>query len=217
MAAVLYWVGIGLGALLTLVLALLVVPVDLRARIAAEAALSWTVQIRWLFGLIRIERGSAPRRAAGREAAEPKPAAPEGAAPPVSAERGAAGGRRRRTARGIPGFVTEPVVWRRAARTLRALLRGLKLRRADAHIRFGLDDPADTGRLYGMLAPAAILLQSMSRARVLVEPDFERAGVAGRAAGELRIVPLRVLAPLVSFGLWLGLRSRRNRNKRRPQ
>lgn len=198
MAAVLYWSGIGVAALLGLVLLLLAVPLDVRANIVSEAALSWSVQIRWLFGLLRLERGSASRRPAERKPAERAAVEPE-----------PAGARRRR--RGVPRFVTDTAVWRRALRLLRASLRGLTLRRVDAQLRFGLEDPADTGRLYGMLVPGLMLLDSRMPGRVAVAPDFEHAGLAGRAAGELRIVPLRVLAPLASFGVWLGLHAWRGR------
>lgn len=198
MAAALYWSGIGLAALLAVVLVLLAVPVDVRGRMAAEAALSWSVQIRWLFGLLRFERSSAPRRPAER-------------APAVPTEAALAGGRGRRAGRGPPRFIAEPAVWRRALRLLRSSLRGLTLRRVDAQVRFGLDDPADTGCLYGMLVPALMLVQSRTSGRVAVAPDFERAGLAGRAAAELRIVPLRVLAPVASFGVWFGLHTWRKR------
>lgn len=198
MAAVLYWSGVGVAALLGAVLLLLAVPLDVRASIVSEAALSWSVQIRGLFGLLRFERGSTSRRSAERKAAEH-----------AAAEAEPAGTRRRQ--RGVPRLFTDAAVWRRALRLLRASLRGLTLRRVDAQLRFGLEDPADTGRLYGMLVPGLMLLDSRMPGRVAVAPDFEHAGLAGRAAGELRIVPLRVLAPVASFGVWLGLHTWRKR------
>lgn len=196
---VVYWAALSLAGLLAVVLALLAVPVDVRGRMAANAALSWTVQIRWLFGLVRFERGSA----------SPHPAEP------VLAEQASAEPRRRqRAARRTPAFVKEPVVWRRAVRLLRSSLRGLTLRRVDAQLRFGLDDPADTGYLFGVLSLALIFIRSAAPGPVAVAPDFEQAGLSGRAAGELRIVPLRVLAPVAAFGVWLGLHTWQTR--RRP-
>ena len=90
----------------------------------------------------------------------------------------------------------------------------MKLRHVDADFHVGLDDPADTGRLFGIVAPAMAFVGPMLPGRVAIAPDFAHTGLAGRAEGELRIVPLRVLAPVASFGLWLGWRAWRTRRRR---
>lgn len=79
--------------------------------------------------------------------------------------------------------------------------RGIEVRRIEADIRLGLGDPADTGCLMGAFLPIAA---SMRRATIVVVPDFERATFSGRGTGSLRIVPLLVIVPAVSFGLWLS-------------
>jgi hypothetical protein len=64
--------------------------------------------------------------------------------------------------------------------------------------RFGLDDPADTGALYGMLQPIVALARAAG-ATIRVQPDFAgaRLDLAGR--GDLVIRPTRLVGALARF------------------
>jgi hypothetical protein len=176
-----------IGGLVVVAVVLLAVPVDLRGRAAGETSWSWTVQVRWLFGLVRIERSSGKVRDAGRRkaAAVKKPS------------------EAKRPSR-FPAWIRDRAVWRRAVKLMRSSLRGVTVRRLDADLTLGLTDPADTGRLFGALSPVMLLLRPRVP-DIAIAPDFERAGLAGTAAGDVRVVPLRVLAPAAAFGVWLGL------------
>jgi hypothetical protein len=66
------------------------------------------------------------------------------------------------------------------------------------HAEFGLDDPADTGRVYGSLVP--VLVTANARGLdVDCEPNFLRICLAGSCAATLRVVPLSVLAAVVQY------------------
>lgn len=186
-----------IGGVVAIAVVLLAVPVELRGRAAGEASWSWTVQIRWLFGLVRIERSSREVRAARvrKAAAAKKPS--ETRRPPQ-----------------VPAWIRDRAVWRRAVKLLRSSLRGVRVRLLDANLTLGLPDPADTGRLFGVLLPAMLLVRPRVP-DVAIAPDFERAGLAGTAAGDVRVVPLRMLAPAVAFGAWLGLHLWRERWRKR--
>ena len=83
MDAVLLAVAVFLAVLLAVAIALLVIPIDVRARLAAEAALSWVVQVRWLFGLVRVERNSASAASAVHPPAERAAQEAEGIVPVI--------------------------------------------------------------------------------------------------------------------------------------
>jgi hypothetical protein len=80
---------------------------------------------------------------------------------------------------------------------------------------FGFDDPADTGRVYGALAPL-LLVAAAKGLNVQCRPSFVRAGLEGSCAATLSVRPLSVVrlaavfscspAVLRAFRVW---RSRR--------
>lgn len=65
---------------------------------------------------------------------------------------------------------------------------------------FGTGDPADTGALYGALAP--FLYGSWPRCTETVDlrPDFTRARLDGTASARVRFTPAALLPPAVRFG-----------------
>ena len=94
---------------------------------------------------------------------------------------------------GLPGLV-------------RGLLRPVRVERFILDCTFGLGDPADTGQLYGMLAPVQRGTAGLGGpgTRITLVPDFERARLEGRADVVLSLVPVRWLPPVLRFawGTW---------------
>lgn len=147
--------------------------------------------VAWLFGAIRLRL--CPRPQAGRRRRK------------AVKRQARAGGRPRRLltmlrARGFPG---------RLVRLARDLLRCLHVRRLSLDVRLGLDDPADTGRLWGLVAPLASLLAPPPRTRIAITPDFTAQVFEMECRGQVRIVPLQLLAFgllfLLSPTLWRAL------------
>lgn len=98
-------------------------------------------------------------------------------------------------------------------RLLSRLRRSGRLRELSAHVRFGLVDPAETGRAMGVVAPALVLLPLPRGADVRVEPDFERERFDADLHARVRAWPLLALAAMVAFLLtratWRALRAGR--------
>lgn len=88
---------------------------------------------------------------------------------------------------------------RRVLRLLRDLMRQVDIRRLDLDLRLGLDDPADTGRLWGLTGPVAALLTLPSSARIAVTPEFAEPLLHLDAHTEVRIVPAALLGALLTF------------------
>ncbi|MDG4648074.1 DUF2953 domain-containing protein [Roseibacterium sp. SDUM158017] len=85
------------------------------------------------------------------------------------------------------------------------ILRAIRLRHLEVRGRIGLDDPADTGVLWGRLAPFAFAL-SGPRRRIDVAPDFSEACLDVEAVAELVVRPLGLLRAGMAFG-WANVRA----------
>jgi len=79
------------------------------------------------------------------------------------------------------------------------LLRQLKPRRLRLELRAGLGDPADTGRLWGMLVPLLLLLTSEHADSVRIEPDFSKRCFELDGHATVRVVPGFLLLVLLSY------------------
>ena len=163
--------------------ALLAIPIDVAFSVNRNETFQASATLGWLFGLVRI-----PLRP-GRGKA--KPAAPKKA-------------KRARPARNKThawamllgkGFLSKVI------RLLRRLVRCLHMRRLRLHIFVGLDDPADTGRLWGMLGPLAPALPVPGSSDLRIQPEFTGAALRIDGEGALRIVPIEIMATILFFVL----------------
>ena len=175
-----------LGALAILAAVVLVVlwtPVDVELVAERKRGVRVDVRISWLYGLMtkKLERGSRFRRA---ETVPTKPRAGDSGS--VS--------RASRIVRS-EGFLQG------VGRFARRALRGVEIRRAEFWARLGLDDPADTGRLFGYSFAAARAIQSALPVRIWLEPDFSGWYFDFRGYGAFRVVPAKILGPAVAFAL----------------
>jgi hypothetical protein len=184
------------AVLVGLLTALLVIPIDIAFAAAAKVPdepVSRVVQLRWLFGLLelRLERprtGRLPHRRAKRQA-----------------RRAAKRSRRPRIRR----LLFNPTFWAQLKRLLQRLAHAVHWRTLRLHVLFGLDDPADTGCLWGVLGPLSTALFP-AHADVVIQPTFEGPVFAFQGTAEVRVVPLRIARVLLLFALspatWRALR-----------
>lgn len=175
-------------ALLAGLLALLAVPLELAFSVRRHGGRrEGRGSLRWLFGLVRVRLGGPGERV---RAGPGRPAArrPRARRP----RRGGGGARRMLALVQVEGFGS------RLLRLARDLFRRIRIQELSLRIRLGLDDPADTGRLWAVVGPLAML---PGLRRVAIEPEFaaETCELDGR--GRIRIVPLRLLSVLLRFAL----------------
>ncbi len=163
-------------ALIGLVLAALAVPIDVMARIDFDGRTHGWVRIGWLFGLVRLRTDI-------------------GAKTPKARKKPKASKRRRRAGR------ASPAVMRRGFAVLGELLRRVRIRRVELDLSVGTDDPAATGELVGYVAPVVALANALPRTRVSLRPDFGGPAFAGAGLGEIRVVPIRLVAPVLGLAV----------------
>ena len=169
----LLWTALGL---IGFMMAVLCVPVDLVARFDLGAPTRLKLRIGWLFGLLWVRRDMDVRkRAAPKKAKDRK------------GERGAR----------IPSLT----FFRRGLDLLGRLLGRVRIRRAELDLSIGTDDPAATGELAGFDAPFVALANTLPRTRVTLTPDFTGPAFEGAGEGEIRLVPITLVPPIVGFAL----------------
>jgi hypothetical protein len=96
------------------------------------------------------------------------------------------------------------------ARLARRLARVLAPRHLRVYLRFGLDDPFDTGRLWGALAPLFLSLSTIGADELRFEPDFLERSFRLDLSAEVRVVPgvliLLVLGYFLTRAPWRAMR-----------
>ncbi|UWQ60992.1 DUF2953 domain-containing protein (plasmid) [Leisingera caerulea] len=160
-----------LAALLGLIVLVLVLPLRIELVLRKEAGLVFSAALRPLGGF-------GPRiRLSGRRKTPAAPKKPSRK-------------RRYETRRIVPA----------AGRLAAAVLRRIRIRALILDAKFGSGDPAETGQLYGTLAPLVYGTLPARRLQVSLEPVFGRAVLSGRAELDVSVVPAALIGPAVRFG-----------------
>lgn len=189
---VLLWM---LVALVALVLLLMSLPIHLRLRIVADTDVSTLLEIRVLSGSLPALWSGDPTGATARYARRGKKAARHRTTPKARQKLSA---RRRRWA--IAGIRALPEI-------LAGTIRGVHLDRILLHCRFGLDDPAETGSLFGRICPVLYGVP-IPNADLRVVPDFDGETLSGQADVALHAIPARLAWPAIRAAgeILLGVR-----------
>jgi hypothetical protein len=172
------WVIIALACLIALIIILLCVPVDIAFRLEYYERAKFSVNLGWLFGVIKKEIKPS-------EKAEEKPRKEKKKEKPWSGST----------------FTKLPV--RDLLRQIKILLEDIaglfNIRDINLDMTAGFDDPADTGYLCAAVYPV-LALYSSQNGSINFQPSFEGKNIfEGYADGTLRFFPVRFIVPLVRF------------------
>ncbi|MFC1935578.1 hypothetical protein ACFLX9_02285 [Chloroflexota bacterium] len=98
----------------------------------------------------------------------------------------------------------------------RRMIGSIRVKQLNAHLRMGLDDPADTGILYSVICPILIPLNYIGSSNVRMDLCFEEAILDFTGQGHVRVVPAQMIWAVLLFGLSpAGLRAIRKAVVRR--
>jgi hypothetical protein len=176
------WLLIPAGGLV----ALLAVPADVSLEVEREERLRVRLGFRWLFVRLRHELDPTTLGRSGERKPRKEKAKPAGMTRSIRSIR------RIRAAGRVPGL------WKAARRFLRRAASSVRPVEVAGRLRVGIGDPAETGRLWALAAPAALWLARRPWSDVTVEPDFSGAGVTGTLGGTLRLYPGRLVYAVLS-------------------
>jgi hypothetical protein len=174
---------VAIGGVVAFLVLLLSVPVSMAFDIEKDTDLRKSVRLRWLFGLVHKELGSPKRPARSKPKSEARP-------------------KRRRGRNGFRVFrrvVTTKGLVKRILVFLKRLVKGVQIRRLQAYVRIGLDDPADTGQLLGIIWPALAFAPSSPSINITIEPDFQEATLQGYGRGLIRVFPIQLMWIVLRF------------------
>lgn len=80
------------------------------------------------------------------------------------------------------------------------ILHAIDLGEVMVDLRFGFDDPAETGEVFGKVAPLVYGLSNSRKIHVNVAPNFHQAALNGRAEMDLILIPAALFVPALRFG-----------------
>ena len=88
---------------------------------------------------------------------------------------------------------------KRIIRLIREIVAVAEIEHLYCSLGLGLDDPADTGRVYGMLSPAFSFLYACPRVNFSFIPLFDRAALEAEIDAAIRIVPMKFVWAVLRF------------------
>lgn len=191
---------IGVMAFVTLLIAILAIPLNVKFQVSWPRTTDNDIRLQWAFGLVRLKIPSAQSNVSSLNGERTQRKVRRSARPFMHKQRVLTIVRQRRLRRRIFRFLSD--VWRSMAKE------DLRL-----HIRVGLGDPADTGRLWAVVGPVAAMVANVRDASISVDPDFFEAIFELDGDGYIRIIPLQFVyltcGLLLSPTLWRGVKQMR--------
>lgn len=192
------------GALGALLLTLLCMPIDIKLDAEHAGKQVFRLEFGWLFGLLR-------RR--------PRPSGP----PRKPKEKNRSETKRKQKRRGGPrarvvwAFLQNAGLGEVLWRLLRRLYRALHVRVEGLVLEIGLEDPADTGQLWGFVGAASGGLSYASEERIAIVPCFTAPIFAMNGSVRMRLFPGQLLgvllmtlfSPNIFRGAWSALKEAR--------
>ncbi len=183
---ILLWI---LATVVAVLLAMLAAPLRIEFRASAGEVLRYSVALR-LFGSVgprvSVADSDRPKRRKARSSKK-------------KSARARSGRRRRGDPKRIAGA---------ALRLISEIFDRIHFDRAAVDLRFGAQDPAETGEIYGALTPFIYGTCGSPLLRLNVQPVFDHAVLDGRAALDLTLTPARLIPPILRFG-WSAFGPRR--------
>ena len=79
------------------------------------------------------------------------------------------------------------------------ILGSIQVRALRLRGRLGLEDPADTGRVWSFVGPLTAILAGLPGTDIEIDPDFESASMSLDGTGVVRIIPIEVFVAVISF------------------
>ena len=171
------------GIILVVFVALLAIPFEIIFKIQSQQERQSDIAIVWLFGVVRFPVSGAP----GRPSKKPKKTKK------LSKRKG------KTNFRAIKSLFFNARFRNRLIKFVKDVFKTIHIISFYLRIRLGLDDPADTGRLWAYLGPLAVYLTTLSNATISLVPDFQTETLDYDGSGRVRIVPLQVIFTVLAF------------------
>ena len=172
-----------------LIAALLAIPFDVKFKIQRQEEFYSDIAVRWLFGHVKLntssQRGHKPAKT--RKTTKIKKTK-------INKTK-----KKRTNAKAAKDLLWNARFRYRFFKFVKDMIKAIHIASFYLRLRLGLDDPADTGRLWALLGPLSVFLANFSNSKVQLQPDFETEIVYLESNGRIRIVPLQVIFTIFAF------------------
>jgi hypothetical protein len=176
------WVGIVLASLALLIVLVLTVPLDGVWRVDIYGRLRFSIRLAWLFGLLSKEVKKRQKEPAeGKETLEVKPRPAK-----------------KMTARNIFRILRTKGLLKQLVTFLKEILSCFRIKKLEADLTVGFDNPADTGLLFAFIGPTLLFLKPPPPHQIRVQPSFDPT-CQGYLSGTIRLQPIHLVPPLLKF------------------
>jgi len=176
------WDVVALASLATLSIILICVPLNMVLRTDVPSSPKLHLSFSWLFGLVTREVTPGKKK-------------------PEEGEKALS--QRRQRGIGIKAvfqILRTKGLLRQSQKLVRDVLGCLSFRNLAVNLKFGLDNPADTGLLFAVIGPAIALARFPSPCEITVQPSFcGEAIIEGYSYGRVRLWPIKLVPPLLKF------------------
>ncbi len=187
----------GVVAFLLFLIVLLAIPLTLTFQVSWKHFFQNEIELQWAFGLVQFRVPPFKPKAPSSEDEEMEQKV----------------GRWKRSTSGKRNFfaaIRQKAFRRRIFRFIGNLWHAVHKKNLSLRVRIGLGDPADTGRLWGILGPTVGLVANVREASIAIEPEFLDATFELDGSGSVRIIPLQMayltMLLLLSPSIWHGIR-----------
>lgn len=172
------WAAYLITSLVLLTLLVLCIPLDISLRFDTSQKPKLSIRLRWLFGLITNE---------------------------LTGDKKPSGDKSKPEQKGLEFSTIFDILRIKGLashlfRLIRGIFRKIKIKELAADLKVGLENPADLGLLFAVLAPLNLLTRYFSPYHISLQPNFaEEAFLQGHACAAARLQPIRLVPPLADF------------------
>ena len=174
------WVVIWLVVALASLIAILSVPLDILCRIEVYERPKFRIRLKWLFGLLKKDIREKRKPEEKREERKP--------------------GEGRRWLRVVFEIVRIEGILNRLRRLVKEILNHLKIRELRVNFKVGLDAPADTALLVGIIESSRLFWRPSFPHEIDIRADYEgEVFLEGYTHLAVRVLPVQIVASLLRF------------------
>jgi len=175
---------------------LLVVPIDIEIFYDSSEQVESKAKVTWLYGLVRFRTSNF-----SKSFAENKSKTTVFEKRHRSKRKKKDGRRKKETGGGriFLAVIRSKGFIRRVFKLLFEVITVAKIQQLRARVYIGLEDPADTGYFFGLLAPSFSILYAIPKVDFVAVPVFDREVLEANIKTNVRIVPIKYVSAVLSF------------------
>jgi len=175
------------GIFLFIILAVLCIPFDISLDLNTYGEGRATTKVGWLFGLVRKQISPGKKKVKKpkkkKEVTRAKKKKPE----------------KKRNFKTLLRVLRIKGLLSRIIKFFRQILSCFRVRELDVNLRFGLDDPVDTGITYGLMHAVLIPGNSPGPTLLRIEPVYDRPAFELSLHGRIRVFLIQIVSYFIGF------------------